>query len=72
MKRDWPAPGYYTALVRKHNWPPAFEPSTDWGKNIVAASRVAMTARAARVAAGDCGTIVGLSKRSDRLLGRNR
>ena len=72
MKRDWPAPGYYTALIRKHDWPPAFEPSTDWGRSGGAASRMAMTARAARVAAGACGTVVGLSKRAARWRGLDR
>ncbi len=59
--------GYFTEPVRA--WFGAdWQPSTVWGCNVVAVSERSRDARAVRVAAGDSGSIAGLSKRSDALL----
>ena len=63
----WRPPGWYTEPVRA--WFGAhWQPATNWGQDLVAASARAAAGRAVRVAAGDSGSIVGLSKRSDALL----
>lgn len=63
----WHPPGWYTEPVRA--WFGAhWQPATDWGQDLVAASARAAAGRAVRVAAGDSGSIAGLSKRSDALL----
>lgn len=60
-------PGYYTEPVRA--WFGAdWQPATDWGGNAVVSAERATAARAVRLAAGDTGSIPGLSKRSDALL----
>lgn len=34
-------PGFFTALVRLHNWPPNFQPQAEWaGKRVVAAEKI--------------------------------
>lgn len=59
--------GYYTEPVRA--WFGAdWQPATDWGGNAVVFSERARAARGVRLAAGDTGSIPGLSKRSDALL----
>lgn len=60
-------PGYYTALMRRWNWPPRFE------SRMPAPQRVDMSAisrenRERRVAAGDSGSIIGVSARADALI----
>lgn len=60
-------PGWYTEPVRA--WFGAdWQPATDWGGNAVVFSERARDARGVRLAAGDTGSIAGLSKRSDALL----
>jgi hypothetical protein len=63
-------PGYWTELVYLHNWPPNFTPRDDWGKSSVAASEIASRNRDGRVALGDHGSIIGLSKASDARLAK--
>jgi hypothetical protein len=59
--------GWFTELIYRHCWPPMFEPrfrngSEQWR------SSVASAARQKRVEAGDTGTIVGISRKSDELI----
>ena len=60
-------PGFYTELMRRWNWPPRFE------SRMPAPQRVDMSAisrenRERRVAAGDSGSIIGVSARADALI----
>lgn len=60
-------PGWFTEPVRA--WFGAhWQPATEWGRNVLADSERAREARGVRVAAGDAGSIAGLSRRSDALL----
>ncbi len=58
-------PGHFTELIRLHNWPPRFEsrlPASsgpDW-------SAISTENREKRVAMGDTGTIVGLSRKGPK------
>lgn len=61
------APGHFTALVRAHNWPPRFEPQFRSTRE-VQQSEISRINRERRMALGDTGTIVGMSKRSDELI----
>ena len=47
-------PGFYTALIRLHNWPPKFSPRFDYG------------AHALQTLRADNGRIAGLSQRQER------
>lgn len=50
-------PGYYTALMRRWNWPPRFE-SRMPGPDTVDRSAISRENRERRVALGDSGRIV--------------
>lgn len=63
---EWPAEGYFLALVREHNWPPMWEPRTTWGQSAVLARDRATAARDRRQERGITDTIVGLSVKSDQ------
>ena len=60
-------PGHFTALIRRHNWPPMFEPrmplrsAPDW-------SAISTANRERLQAQGHTGTIVGLTHRADALI----
>ena len=59
--------GHFLALVRRHDWPPSFEPMFVAGRE-AEQSEIARINRERRVANGDPGTILGLSQRSDELI----
>lgn len=67
-RAQWPAAGYFTALMVRHNWPPGWQPAVDWGINHARASEIAAKQRAGQLAKGITGTIVGLSDKSDARL----
>lgn len=60
-------PGYFVELMRRHNWPPMFEPrmpqtrTPDW-------SAISTANRERLQAQGHTGTIVGLTQRADALI----
>jgi hypothetical protein len=60
-------PGHFTALVRRHDWPPRFQSrlplvsAPDW-------SAISTANRERRVAQGDPGTIVGLTQKADEMI----
>ena len=60
-------PGYFTALMLRHDWPPRFAPVLDH-RVVPNWSAIATAKRALRVAMGDTGTIVGLSQRADDMM----
>lgn len=63
----WPPAGYFLEPV--YAWfGPGWKPATDWGRDDVATSARSRAARERRVAMGDPGSIVGMSKRSDARL----
>lgn len=64
--------GYFLGLVRKHNWPPMFEPSDTWGSNEVAHSESATRGRQKQLDNGYTGSIQGMSKASDARLERDK
>ena len=59
--------GHFLALVRRHDWPPRFEPMFVAGRE-AEQSEIARINRERRVANGDPGTILRLSQRSDELI----
>jgi hypothetical protein len=59
--------GHFTALVRRHNWPPRFEPQMQRTRE-VEQSEISRINRERRQALGDTGTIVGLTQRADDLI----
>lgn len=59
-------PGHFTALLRRHDWPPRFEPQMPV-RNMPDWSALSTANREKRVAMGDPGTIVGLSQRGDEV-----
>lgn len=61
------APGHFMALARAHNWPPRFVAQLKSTRELEQ-SRISRENRERRQAAGDPGTIVGLSQRSDELI----
>jgi hypothetical protein len=61
------APGHFMALVRRHNWPPRFDPQFQRTRELEQ-SEISRTNRERRLVLGDTGTIVGLSQRSDERL----
>jgi hypothetical protein len=63
---QYPA-GHFTALVRRHDWPPSFEPMYQRTRE-VEQSEISRINRERRVALGDTGTIVGLTDRADELI----
>ena len=60
-------PGHFTALIRAHDWPPSFQPQYQRTRE-VEQSEWSRINREIRVANGDPGTIVGLTKRADELI----
>ena len=55
--------GHFTEMIRKHRWPPMFEPQL--GNPVEAwRSEIARANREARVEKGDFGTIRGLTKKA--------
>jgi hypothetical protein len=60
------APGHFLALVRRHDWPPCFEPQLRVTRE-VEQSEISRINRERRMAQGETGTIVGLSARADAL-----
>jgi hypothetical protein len=63
---DYPA-GYFTELIRAHNWPPRFESQYQRTRE-VEQSEYSRVNREAQVAAGNTGTILGISPKSDARL----
>jgi hypothetical protein len=63
---QYPA-GHFTALMRRHDWPPRFEPMYQRTREVVQ-SEISRINRERRVAMGDTGTIVGLTDRADELI----
>lgn len=73
-KGGWPwegKPGYFTELIRAHNWPPGWKPQElgyreldDFGRSLTAAK-----AREVQVMNGHTGAIPGLSGKADKRLG---
>lgn len=63
--------GHFTELVRRHDWPPRFEPQMQRTRELEQ-SELSRINREKRVALGDHGTIVGLSAKAEaeRLLRR--
>ena len=64
MTRPWQAPGY---TFLPPDWPPLFVPQFKRTREFEQ-SELSRINRAARVAQGDTGTIVGLSTRADKLI----
>ena len=65
---DLPYLPYFTHEILVNDWPPGWLPEEDDGKSSLQASAIASANREARLRAGDTGTIVGLSDKSDRRL----
>jgi hypothetical protein len=65
------AGGHFTALLRRHQWPPCFEPQFKSTRE-VEQSEISRINRERRVALGDTGTILGLSDRSDEMIRKRR
>lgn len=65
---DLPYLPYFTHEILVNDWPPGWLPTEDDGKNSVKASAIAAASREVRLRAGDTGTIIGLSDKSDRRL----
>lgn len=61
------AAGHFTALVRRHDWPPRFEPMYQRTRE-VEQSEISRINRERRVALGDTGTIVGLTSKADEMI----
>ena len=59
--------GHFLALVRRHNWPPNYEPQMQRTRE-VEQSEISRINRERRQALGDTGTIVGLTQRADDLI----
>lgn len=60
-------PGHFTELIRRHNWPPRFEPQYQRTRE-VEMSESSRIHREAQMALGNTGTIVGLTARADDLM----
>jgi hypothetical protein len=60
-------PGRFTALMRRHNWPPMFEPKFVVTRD-AEVSAIARDARERMQAQGHTGTIAGLSDKSTERL----
>ena len=59
-------PGYWTALMREHNWPRGFFPQSEWGKNEVKHKEAAARGRQTMLDKGETGTVHGMgSERAD-------
>lgn len=65
---DMPYLPYFTHDILVNDWPPGWLPTEDDSKSSVQASAVASASREARLQAGETGTIVGLTEKSDRRL----
>jgi hypothetical protein len=60
-----PYPGYFTEQLITHNFPPDWEPCTDFGQSAVLRSEAAVRGREVCLANGHTGSIVGISKKAD-------
>jgi len=67
-----PYPGYWTELMIIHNFPPNWEPASEWGLSTVAVSAAATRGRETQVARGYDGSIAGISRLSDGMIAQYR
>lgn len=58
------AAGHFTALIRRYDWPPSFVPQAPRTRELEM-SEISRANRERRVAMGDTGTMLGVSRRAD-------
>lgn len=64
------APGHFTALIRRHNWPPMWQPFYQFDGPEADRSAIASASREKLLSAGITGTIRGLSAKSEAMVSR--